>query len=191
MNALVWIVCGFSVLVALLMVFRARRGVPGAQKASTERASRPAALLDAELLYIEKSFRLSRPVHMVAKLDRAYRKPSGFVVLVEFKSRRIRRPFQSDVIQLSAQRMAVADQTRQNVGPYGYVVVKTPSRAAQHTTHRVELMSEEVVVAFVRRRQDILANRVEPRYAESKAMCRTCAFRSECDGPHLAVSRRH
>jgi hypothetical protein len=191
MTALAWIVCGFSVLVALLIVFRARRGVPGAQAASTERASRPAALLDAELLYIEKVFRVSRPVHLVAKLDRAYRTPSGVVVLVEFKSRWIRRPFLSDVIQLSAQRMALAGQTRQAVAPYGYVVVKTPSKAGAHTAHRVELMSEEVVVALVKRRQDILAKWVEPRYAESKAMCRTCAFRSECDSPHLVASRRH
>ncbi len=191
MTALAWIVCGFSVLVTLLIGCRVWTRMPGAVADSTERASRPVALLDAELLYIEKLFRVFRPVHLVAKLDRAYRTPSGIVVLVEFKSRWIHRPFLSDVIQLSAQRIAVAGQTRQAVAPYGYVVVKTPSRAALYTTHRVQLMSEEVVAALVRRRQDILANRVEPSYAESKAMCRTCAFRSECDSPHLAVSRRH
>ena len=191
MTALAWIVCSFSVLVALSIVFRVWTRMPGAMAVSTERASRPEALADAELLYVERLFRVSRPVNLVAKLDRAYRIPSGVVVLVEFKTRWTCRPFLSDVIQLSAQRMALAGQTGQVVAPYGYVVVKTPSKAALHTTHRVELMSERVVVALVRRREEILANRVEPRYAESKAMCRTCAFRSECDGPHLAVSRRH
>ena len=185
MTALAWIICSFFVLVALLTVFRVWTRMPGAVADATERASRPEALADAELLYVEKLFRMSSPVRMVAKLDRAYRTRSGIVVLVEFKTRWIRRPFLSDVIQLSAQRMALAGQTRRAVAPYGYVVVKTPSKAAAHTAHRVELMSEVVVVALVKRRQDILAKRVEPRYAESKAMCRTCAFRSECDSPTL------
>ena len=52
-------------------------------------------------------FRISTPVGLVAKLDRAYRLPSGLLVLVEFKTRWSNQPCLSDVIQLSAQRMAV------------------------------------------------------------------------------------
>ena len=73
----------------------------------TEEISRPEALREAKLVYMEERFRISRPVGLVAKLDRAYRMPSGAIVLVEFKTRSINQPFLSDVIQLSAQRMDV------------------------------------------------------------------------------------
>jgi CRISPR-associated exonuclease Cas4 len=41
------------------------------------------------------------------------------------------------------------------------------------------------VLALIKRREDILAGRVVPHYAESPAICRTCAFRAECDSPQL------
>jgi len=189
MNALDWILFGFAAFVVGLLVLHVWTRVRRILAFSVERTSRPEALVDAELLYVEKLFRVSEPVNLVAKLDRAYRTPSGLIVLLEFKTRRMRRPFRSDVIQLSAQRMALAGQTHQTVAPYAYVVVKTPDKAARCTAHRVQLMPEEVVVGLVRRREDILSNRAEPRYAESKAMCRTCAFRSACDTPHLAAFR--
>ena len=185
MTALAWIIFGVAALLVLFTAVLARRRSHAAGKISAERVSRPAALRDADLVHVEKLFRVSKPVRLVAELDRAYRMPSGVIVLVEFKTRWINRPFLSDVIQLSAQRLAMEGQTRQAVAPYGYVVVKTPNRAARHTAHRVDLMPEEHVIALVRRREDILANRVKPLYAESAKVCRTCTFRSECDGPPL------
>jgi CRISPR/Cas system-associated exonuclease Cas4 (RecB family) len=184
---LAWSACGLVVLIALLVVFRARKAVVDGPD-SIERASRPEALLDAELLYVEKMFRISNPVGLSAKLDRAYRTPSGAIVLVEFKTHSINRPLLSDVVQLSAQRLALKGQMGQEVAPYGYVVIKTPSKSTRHIAHRVELMLESHVVDLVRRREDILTGRVVPRYADSQKMCRTCAFRSQCDNPHLALN---
>ena len=85
----------------------ARRRSLESHATRAERASRPAALRDAELVYMERLFRVSTPVGLMAKLDRAYRLPSGMIVLVEFKTRWSNQPSLSDVIQLSAQRMAV------------------------------------------------------------------------------------
>lgn len=186
--ALAWSACGLVVLVTLLVVFRARKAVLVDGPDSIERASRPEALLDAELLYVEKMFRISKPVSLSAKLDRAYRTPSAAIVLVEFETRSINRPFLSDVVQLSAQRLALKGQTGQEVAPFGYVVIKTASKSVRHTAHRVELMLESDVVDLVRRREDILARRVAPRYAKSQKMCRTCVFRSKCDNPHQALN---
>ena len=77
------------------------------QARGVERRSRPAALRDAELVYVEKTFRTTSPVPIAAKLDRAYRLPSGQLVLVELKTRWNGGPNLSDVIQLSAQRVAL------------------------------------------------------------------------------------
>ena len=107
--------------------------------------------------------------------------PSGMIVLVEFKTRSLDRPFLSDVIQLSAQRMAVMGQSGQSVASYGYVMVKAPTRRALPIAHFVKLMTGEQVVALVRRREEILAGRILPRWPVSLKTCDTCAFRGECE----------
>lgn len=92
-----------------------------------ERASRPVALRDAELVPWKGCSGFPRPSGWWRKLDRAYRLPSGLLVLVEFKTRWSNSRFLSDVIQLSAQRVAVMGQTGQSVASYGYVIVKAPT----------------------------------------------------------------
>lgn len=130
---------------------------------------------------MEKLLRISTPVGLLAKLDRAYRLPSGLLVMVELKTRWSKQLFLSDVIQLSAQRLAVMGQTGQSVASYGYVMVKAPTRRALLKAHRVQLMSGEQVVALVRRREDIFAGRVLPLRARSRKTCLSCAFRGQCD----------
>ena len=181
MSTLAWGV-GCAVAVVGFALAMARWRSLETHAARAERALRPAALRDAELVYMEKLFRISTPVGLVAKLDRAYRMPSGLLVLVEFKTRWSNQPFLSDVIQLSAQRMAVMGQTRQAVASYAYVMVKAPTRRALPIAHRVQLMTDEQVIALVRRREEILAGRgVWPRRPVSLKTCDTCAFRAECD----------
>ena len=181
MSALAWGVgCAVAVLGLALVMARWRSVETDAARA--EWASRPAALRDAESVYMEKLFRISTPVALVAKLDRAYRMPSGQLVLVEFKTRWSNQPFLTDVIQLSAQRLAVMGQTGQSVASYGYVMVKAPTRRALPIAHRVRLMTDDQVVALVRRREDILADRILPRRPQSRKTCLSCAFRGQCDG---------
>ena len=181
MSALGWGILGAIVIVCLALAIAWWQSV-GIDAAWTERASRPEALRDAELVYMEKLFRAAKPVGVVARLDRAYRMPSGLLVLVELKTRWINQPCLSDVIQLSAQRMAVMGQTHQAVAPYAYVVVKAPTRRASPIAHRVQLMTDEQVVALVRRREDVLAGRVLPGRPRSRKTCLSCAFRRRCDG---------
>ena len=179
MSALAWGVGSALAIVGLVLAVVWRRSrETGA--ALAERSSRPAALRDAELVYLERAFRISKPVGLVAKLDRAYRMPSGLIVLMEFKTRRLNQPSRSDVIQVSAQRLAVMGQTRQVVATHAYVMVKTPTRPALPTAHRVELMSGDQVVALIRRRDDLLAGRVLPRWPLSRRTCDTCSFRVRC-----------
>ena len=152
------------------------------QARCVERRSRPAVLRDAELIHIEKTVRMTRPVAITAKLDRAYRLPSGSLVLVELKTRWTGKPSFSDVIQLSAQRVALSAATGQTVSPEAFVLIARPSIRRAPSAHRVDLLSADQVVALVRRRQAILSDRASPRYAAEASHCHTCAFRSQCEG---------
>jgi hypothetical protein len=58
---------GAAIALGLLLHLRRR------QSRGVEHRSRPAALRDAELIHIEKTFRITGPVPIAAKLDRAYR----------------------------------------------------------------------------------------------------------------------
>ena len=179
MSALGWGVLGAIVVVCLALAIARRQST---NAALAERASRPAALRDAELVYLERLFRTSKPIGVVAKIDRAYRMPSGLLVLVELKTRWANQPSLSDVIQLSAQRVAVMGQTHQAVASYAYVMVKAPTGRGLPIAHRVQLMTDEHVDALVRRREEILAGRILPGRPQSRKTCLSCAFRGQCDG---------
>ena len=86
MSALAWGV-GCAVAVVGLALVMARRRSLETHAARTERASRPTALRDAELVYMERLFRISAPVGMVSKLNWAYWMPTGLPVLVGFTTR--------------------------------------------------------------------------------------------------------
>ena len=148
-----------------------------------EMASRPDALAGARLLYMEKQFRIRRPVSLRSRIDRAYQIADGTIVLVELKTRWKDRVYASDVIQLSAQRMALEGQTGQRVAAHAFVTVQKPSETVAQRSHRVELMETSEVVALLRRREDIVAGRVSPRYVDSPRACKECAFRTRCDRP--------
>jgi CRISPR-associated exonuclease Cas4 len=170
-----WALLTLASALGLIVALRRRRA---ALADRMEWASRPWDLRDAELLYLEKRFDVSEPVRLSTRLDRAYRMPSGLVVLLELKTRSVNRAFPSDVIQLSAQRLALERKTRQVVAQHGYVVTQTPDGARE--AHRVQLVSGEAVVALVGRREAILAGRINPRPAASVGVCGTCAYRSIC-----------
>lgn len=156
---------------------RMRKG--GARK--LEQASRPDALAGARLLFMEKQFRIRDPISLIARIDRAYQGADGTVALVELKTRWTNRAYATDVIQLSAQRMAVEGQTGLGVSEHAYVTVQTPTKSAARRSHKVKLMAPSEIVALYRRRDDILAGRTSPRYAHSARACKGCAFRSRCD----------
>lgn len=162
-----------TLALALLLVHGWRR--------SAERRSRPKALVHAELVYMEQLFRIRDPIPLVARVDRAYRLPGGSLVLVELKSRKRNRPYLSDVIQLSAQRLAIEMQTGEVVEPYGFVSVPPRSSLGSFSSHRVGLLSTADLVRLYARRAEVLALRVVPDYAASKITCDGCALRSKCD----------
>lgn len=163
---------GLTLAFLLAAVWRGSR-VPA------ERASRPEALAEADLVYMERLFRIHQPIRLVAKVDRVYRLPGGSLVLVELKTRGQDRLYLTDIIQLSAQRLAIEIQTGAVVEPYAFVSVLRPNRKVR--SHQVRLLDAAAVVALYRRREAILARRASPAYASSESACRGCALRSRCD----------
>nr|WP_312379275.1 hypothetical protein [Delftia acidovorans] len=149
------------------------------RRLSGERASRPRELVHAELVHKEELFRIQEPIRLVVKVDRVYRLPTGSLVLVELKTRDQDRTYLSDIIQLSAQRLAIEIQTDAMVEPYAFVSVVGLS--GKMRSHQVWLLDAATVVDLYRRREAILTRRVSPAYASSKSACCFCALRSRCD----------
>ena len=71
----------------------------------------PRELRRSTLVYAEKLFRAPGLITLTAKVDRGYRDPAGIIVLVELKNRQHDCVLRSDVIELSAQRVAVMVET--------------------------------------------------------------------------------
>jgi hypothetical protein len=140
----------------------------------------PRELREARLLYAEQLFTATGKPSISARVDRAYRLRSGAVVLLELKTRVIDRSYLSDLIELSAQRAAVALQTGETVADHAYVAVRRPGSAAPRF-HRVRLMPIAEVRALAVRRETILLGGLAPSFAGSAEICRRCAFASGCE----------
>ena len=150
----------------------------------------PRELREAQLLYAEQLFTAIGQPSISARVDRAYRLPSGAIVLLELKTRETDRPYLSDVIELSAQRAAIALQTGEPVADLAYVAVRRPGSAAVRV-HQVRLMPIAEVKALAVRRQTILLGKLAPGYAGSAEICRRCAFASACEKFKDGGLRKH
>lgn len=145
---------------------------------SGDRGWMPLELRRATLAYAEQLFRAPGRPMITAKVDRVYRRRDGRLVLVELKTRRMNRVYLSDVIELSAQRVAITRGAGEDVLGHAYVVVQGPT--GRRATHRVRLLSADELDQLVLRREDVLAGAVRPRLAHMKGLCKTCVFAPEC-----------
>jgi hypothetical protein len=146
------------------------------------RATWPAELRQARLVHAEKLFRSVGAVAITARVDRVYRTRKGCLVLVELKTRAMNRTYLSDVIELSAQRLAMMSQTGEFVADHGYVLTQ---RADGNWAgwHRVRLMTSVELKVLARRRHELIAGKTCPAPAFSRGLCRKCAFLERCVPP--------
>lgn len=142
----------------------------------------PAELRGARLVYAERLFRSPEPVTITAKVDRVYRNATDNLVLVELKTRVTNRVYWSDVIELSAQRLALMWQTGEAVADYGYVLTERPD-GRRTGCRRIRLMEPVDLIALVERRERLLAGKAEPQPTCKPEMCQKCAFVRPCDPP--------
>jgi len=153
-----------------------------------ERAWKPASLKTAVLEYAERTFLTEHPFRLVAKIDRAYRTPSGLLVLTELKRRPRPRAYRSDIVELSAQRVAIENSISQRVADVAYVVVEHPL-SKMRTPIPVQLLGESEIVALAQRYRDISARRTIPIKAARHALCASCGYKTQCGPKVLAVSK--
>ena len=171
---------------ALLVTALATLGIVVGILWSKRRASRlrglvlPLELRNARLIFAERLFRSTGKAAITARVDRAYRVASGAVVLLELKTRDRNRVYLSDVIELSAQRAAVALQTGEIVADHAYVAVQRCD-GSMLGVRRVRLMAISEVVELAARREAIVLGRMTPSFADSVQVCRRCAFARDCE----------
>ena len=149
----------------------------------------PPGLRAARLVFAESLFRSGGEVSITARVDRVYRNAAGVLVLVELKTRHAHRSHWSDVIELSAQRVAVMGQTGQAVAKHAYVLTETPG-GRRSGSHRVELMAAEDVMALALRRESLLRGAKEAHRTRVPGLCRTCPFVAECGLPRSSLLDR-
>jgi CRISPR/Cas system-associated exonuclease Cas4 (RecB family) len=118
---------------------------------------------------------------VVARVDRAYRGRTGLIVLVELKTRQADRVHLSDIIELSAQRVALGGDTGEPVARVAWVVVESPTG---RRAHRVRLMSPRAVRGLASRREALLEGTELPHYPATSRACASCTYRSRCRRVH-------
>lgn len=99
---------------------------------------------------------------------------------VELKTRASPVVTRSDVIQLSAQRMAMEDELRATIADEAYVLVPREHRGTSPIPLPVSLMARQEIEDLMRRRNALLRGLVEPRRPASARTCRTCGSRDRC-----------
>ncbi len=139
----------------------------------------PIELRRAELVFAEQQFRTAGPVILHAKVDRAYRGRDGVFVLLELKTRARARVYLSDVIELSAQRIALATERRVPVAEHGYVLIQG-SDGRQLACRCVKLLSDAEMLELAWRRFRLLTGEIPPRANGAPHLCRGCAQRDRC-----------
>ena len=144
----------------------------------------PEALKDHTLAYSEQTFRSGHDRPVIARVDRAYRGRNGLIVLVELKTRQADRVHQSDIIELSAQRVALTGETGELVARVAWVVVES---AGRRTAHRVTLLTPGALWDLAERRDALLAGAASPNYPAATGVCKTCTHRSRCRASSQAV----
>lgn len=137
----------------------------------------PEELRHDTLAYVERTFRTVEHPILFARVDRAYRSSDGLITLVELKTRVEARVYPSDIIELSAQRMALSANTGEPVSTVAYVVVESEGRRKPLP---VRLLRTVEVEGLIQRREHLLAGRLMSRAPPHEGPCARCPWRARC-----------
>lgn len=148
-----------------------------------ERPAMPAVLANARLALSEVKLTTELPIPLVARVDQVY-VADGLAIPVDSKRRRVARTYPYDIVEVSVQAVVMRRARPQalrgaQVAQFGFIRVVT-SDTAQPTYLRIELLSEEQLVAIARRREAVLAGSQPPVGPSSTRICSTCGHRDRC-----------
>jgi CRISPR-associated exonuclease Cas4 len=102
---------------------------------------------------------------------------------MELKRRPRPRAYRLDIVELSAQRVAIENSTSHRVADFAHVVVEHPF-SKKRTPIPVQLLGESEIVALAQRYRDISARRTIPIKVERHALCASCGYKTQC-GPKV------
>lgn len=149
-----------------------------------ERSRMPPELATATLVVSEKNLGATvAGCRIPVRPDQVYRTLEGRVVTVETKTRARMATYQSDVIEMSLQALAMEDLYPGQVAPYGYVRViirRQGGGTAPPKYVRVNLMSRDEIEALYWRYQGIVDGSIKPTCNPSRAACASCSHRAVC-----------
>lgn len=135
-------------------------------------------LAGSRLVFAEQSFAIRRPFKLAVRVDRVYDNGES-LLLVELKTRLTKRIYWTDVIELSAQRIALRHSSGRDVAVHAYVLLIHPLLRTQNL-YRVELIPEHTIVLMANRRRHLLAGMVAPDRTKDSTRCARCEYRTEC-----------
>jgi CRISPR/Cas system-associated exonuclease Cas4 (RecB family) len=180
-NVMIWIISSIFVIVFGVIWEMVRRIVAR----DREFKWLPEELRAAKLKYAEQTFQIEQPIALIVRVDRAYALGTE-IRLLEFKTRRRSQSRRTDVIELSAQKLAIEKSTGATVSEHGYVLIQD-SRNKRRMVRHVQLMEKAELLALAKRREAILAGLVEPRYTDMPRICQMCSYRKECRPPESVL----
>lgn len=184
-NPVVWALLVFflwvtwKATVAAVRLWLERRTPPGSREdyERNERAAMPPEIAAGKLVVNERTLwrRGARP--FAAKTDQVFLTPQGMLVPVETKARR--RVYDSDIIQLSCQAVALAHTPGLGGRPasWGYVRLSDGGRA---TYKRVDLVPEATIDMLWDRWDDLRRGREQPIVRPAYHRCTHCQARTRC-----------
>lgn len=141
----------------------------------------PGRLKGAKIWAKELYVKTSRPDEMQCRLDEAWQLPeTDEIVLSETKTRRQARVFDSDILQLSAQRVVLMNARPDlTVSKKGYVRVLTKENGNSYVP--VNLVDEESVARAAELYRALQAGENVGERCKNRALCTKCAYKEPCN----------
>lgn len=174
MLALWWVGAMAAILVIGLWL-----GTRKARLKRTEQAWLPIELQRATLEFAERYFYTKRPIRLIAKVDRVYKDERATHFVTELKRRVKTQVYLSDVVELSAQKLAIERGGHRAVAETGFVVIEHPI-AQKRTPIPVQLLREHEIIALARRYERLVDGGAMPDKANVAGLCRSCAHADRC-----------
>lgn len=183
---------GLYVVATLLLGQRgARDSAPASSQDEYDRVERsrmPAEIANARLVISEKVFYRPGPRPYAAKTDQGFLTQDGWLVLVETKTRR--RMSASDLVQISAQALAIAQSPkggRWKVANWGYIRLAPVGGKPYYA--RVDLLHPTRIDQLWDRWLALKENRARPIARPKEYRCDNCELRRTCSSAVLKDRR--
>jgi len=150
-----------------------------------ERRWMPGEIAGAELLHSERQlYATLNGATIPVRPDQVYRTRGNEIVPVDSKTRAMAMTFEADEIELSLQRLALAESHvhsgRGTVAAHGYIRIKPKAGNRRPSYHRVQLWTRERLERLHERYLDVVSGRITPTSQKNRKACAGCAYRSRC-----------